>query len=163
MDEPPVVSNLGDEAEAENPFRPTEITTIAPVVNALTPAYWVTVAVAFLVFGLLCYFAPGLGVPGIVAMVAAVIRVPIIRSRRLALNTSPANPISSLVVSWLLVVALGIASTVVFVIACIPIGFAGLALSNGSDSGLAMVFGLSALIAFAVFVFLYVMTLKMPQ
>ncbi len=181
MDEPPIVppkqeaAPPGERAESnavstqndDNPFAPVRnvppdqtgrLTVVLPV------PYWVVLVAAFVAFGTLTFFRVELGVPALLALVATAIRVPLLL-RRLAVARSAAelpNPMLLIATSWALMLAIGVASIVAFVVICVPAGALTLSVSSEESVGFFIVLGISGLIGLAVFVLLFFLTLRFP-
>ncbi len=183
MNEPPILpgngdrlpeGNLGsDHTTQPNPFGPTLVEPLEssiPSTIDLPAKYWVALAIAFLVFLGLCFIVPGFGVPGVLALIAAAIRVPLVQ-RRQAINLahlpSP-QPLALLLTSWIFSLVFGVTSCIAFCIICIPSGFLVLAVSpnsfqgggNGGENLIPIVLGISGFIALACYVMLFIWSLK---
>lgn len=64
--------------------------------------------------------------------------------------------------SWALMLAIGVASIVAFVVICVPAGALTLSVSSEESVGFFIVLGISGLIGLAVFVLLFFLTLRFP-
>ncbi len=167
MDEPPIISN-----EPPDPREPPEVNPYAASASSppsagsirLSRDYWIVLAMAIFVFGLLCYLAPGLGVPAMTATIAAAVRVPLLQRRFRTQYTDRqiSRPLILLCTSWLFCLAMSAAASIAFVVICIPAGLASIAIANGEDTAIAVAFGLSALLALAAYILLFIVSLRLP-
>ena len=174
MHEPPILPedlrgefNSDDPApvpeKLENPYAPTAQGPTLDVSQALylPMAYWVLLLLALVGLTLLSFPAPGLGIPALLALVSAAVRVPLLQRRLANIPTSqPANPIGMLLTSWIFSLLIGAASLVAFCVICLPAGFLAMSV-NGQGLGISTVFAISGLCALGVYVFLFRLSLKM--
>jgi hypothetical protein len=114
----------------------------------------------------LTLFAPQLGLPFIAVTVAAPIRVVLFRRTRRCDDSHEEIPSSLKLLgsSLLLVFAMGFATCIAFVMVCLPTGFITFSLlgQNVYEGWLVgMVFGVSALLAFIVFLWLFRLSLHL--
>ncbi len=122
--------------------------------------YWICLACILPILGLLCFAAPGLGIPAMCAMVAAAIRVPLM-THWVESSVSPPQAALLLLSSWFISLFIGAASFVAFCTICIPSGF--LLFSLDSQGGFApLLFGGSGIVALLVFVYLFRWSLQLP-
>lgn len=167
MDEPPIVDPRENEPTGPiNPFEATVVDSQASENGStnLSSAFWVMVLGAGIGFGALCPILPGIGVPGLAALVAAVIRVPLVQRRLSASrpNQIQPSPVGMLMASWVFALIMGFAALIAFCIVCLPAGlFMFSAGGEGEYAGYAL-FGISGLIGFAVFLFLFYVSLRLP-
>lgn len=153
---------LGPE-KLENPYAPTAEGPALEVSQALylPMAYWTLLLLAFIGLTSLSFPAPGLGIPALLALVSAAVRVPLLQRRLASIPASqPAHPIGMLLTSWVFSLLIGAASLVAFCVICVPAGFLALSV-NGQGFGISMVAGISGLCALGVYVFLFRLSLKM--
>lgn len=114
---------------------------------------------------------PFTGIPGIIALVSAAIRVPLLQRRHAELPAVPRpQPLWLLLSSWFFCMAFGAASCIAFCAVCIPGGFlvltvAGNGLPTNGPFGIGIfgtiVLGLSGLTALASYIFLIRLSLSM--
>ncbi|GAB5403232.1 MAG: hypothetical protein Aurels2KO_14630 [Aureliella sp.] len=165
MDEPPIPHP----SEDDNPFAPgsfvDEPNRIANRGIYLPASYWVTLFLALVFFAALSYFFYGIGIPAVVATIAASIRVPIMQNRlaQLPVPRRPMSPVLMLLISWSFMLLACFAALFAFVIICVPISiFSYSGSSGGGDSAIFAIFGASGLVAFGCFVFLFYLSTKLP-
>ncbi len=170
MTEPPILPNdsqysrpISAPNDLENPYAPTAT---APTVGTklsldLPLVYWIVLLVALAGFAMLSYVAPGLGVPAVVALVSAAIRVPLLQRRLPTMSTvDRPNPLVMLLTSWGFSLLIGAASLIAFCVICVPAGILAFSI-DGAGIAVPIVFGLSGLIALIVYVWLFWLSLNM--
>ena len=167
MDEPPVVDP--NENRPDQPINPFEATVVESASDArgtanLPANFWAAVIIAAILFGGLCPFVPGIGVPGLIALIPAVIRVPLVQKRlsiRKPEHVQP-SPLIMLLASWVFTLIMGFAAFIAFCIVCFPAGL--LLFSAGQEEAMLVygVFTLCGLIGLAVFLFLFTVSLRLP-
>ncbi len=184
MNEPPILppdkgpghsfQPVDEPTQLENPYapagsdpRPIQST---PTTPPLSSAYWMAVLGALVLMVAASVWFPFAGIPGIIGLVSAAIRVPLIQRRQAELQAEPLpQPLWLLLTSWFLCMVFGAASCIAFCAVCIPGGFLVLGVSgNGLPSGGpfgvgtfgTFVLGLSGLIALACYIFLIRLSLN---
>lgn len=165
-DERSPIGNATDEPLV-NPYAPTTTDPAPAAFNRgetfLPMQYWASVGMCLLIFGVLAFLAPGLGVPALLALIAAAVRVPLLQrrlSRTRQLSSLP-QPLLLLLTSWGLMLAAGFASIIAFCMICIPSGIAVFSIDSRADAMIGVVFGVSGLVGLAAFVFLFRLSLRM--
>jgi len=167
MDEPPIVEQSA--AQPSGPVNPFEATVTPSLPSEkggvnLPAVFWIVVIGAGIVLGAMCPYLPGIGVPGLAALVPAVIRVPLVQ-RRLSISRPERilpSPVVMLFASWVFTLIMGFAALISFFAICLP---AGIFMFAGGEEELIWVyavFTISGLIGFAVFLFLFFVSLRLP-
>lgn len=185
MDEPPIVRKPNSEgqdtqrpasgaaasgqsasSEPVNPFAATvvELGNDEAYGGSIPARYWVVLIAAFVFFGGASYFLPGIGIPSVVALIAAAIRVPLLQRRLHARKPGRQQPpaLSLLLTSWIFMLMTGFASLIAFAIVCLPAGFLVFSTSGEDGAMIILLFSICGLIGFAVFVFLFYASLRLP-
>lgn len=165
MDEPPIQHSN----EEDNPFAPSSFVdegTPSPNCGIYLPAsFWAAFVIALVVFVGATYFFYGLGIPAIVAIIAAAIRVPIMQNQfaKSQVPRRPLAPVVMLLISWCFMLLACFAALFAFVVVCVPVSIFSYSGSNGSgDSVIFTVFGASGLVASGCFLFLFYLSTKLP-
>ncbi len=165
MTEPPIQPAGELSPELNNPYTPGRIDPVqleGAALEKLPVKYWTVLAVAFPTILAVCYFVPGIGIPALIALVSAIIRVPLMRGRPRTLNAPVLpRPLSLLFSSWIFCLLFQIAATAVFCVICMPLGFLAVSINEGVGMSLPIVFGLSGVIAIVAYAFLVRLSLKM--
>jgi hypothetical protein len=176
MNEPPILPP-GDERHAPsasdddvNPFAPSAVAAeevdIAVAGTIHLPAeFWAVLAVAFIAFtGLTFVGSFGLGIPALLALSAAAVRVPLLQRRltRGRVSGHIPSPIMLLLTSWAIMLATGFASCIAFCAICLPSGYVAIAIDSTESFLVPMVFGFSGLAGLAAFIFLFYWSLRLP-
>jgi len=170
MSEPPIlpaddsIPPRQAEPAVGNPYAPARVEPSESLPNLLPnlPAYyWGTLAVAFALTALACYFVPGVGLPAAIGLVSAVIRVPWMRARPRPASMRPIpQPIVHLLISWIFCLFFGFAAICSFCMVCFPLGLMTFGLA-GEATALPMVFGVSGIIGLLVYLYLFRLSLRM--
>lgn len=151
-------------AEESNPYAPAHIEreeSIPHQVTRLPGIYWATLAAVFPLTALACYVVPGVGIPAAIALVSAVIRVPLMRARpRAATMRAIPQPLVLLLTSWIFCLIFGFAAVCSFCIICFPLGLMSFGL-GGQGAAIPMVFGVSGIIGLLVYLYLFRLSLRM--
>lgn len=166
MEDPPIQQpprvHSGD---GPNPFAPTqsaELPSPRGRVN-LPPAYWVVAGIAMVAFIVISFLFVGMGIPPIIALVFALVRVPLLQKRlsRIAPEKRQVAPIWMLLVSWCFMLIALFGSLLAFVVVCLPTSILTFSVSTGDESFIIVV-GLSSFVALAAYGFLFYLSLKLP-
>ncbi len=129
----------------------------------LSTAYWGVLAFLIPIVVAFCIYLPGIGVPTAIALVSAVIRVPLMRAKpRINPEMVLPQPLMLLLISWIFCLLFEIAATSVFCVVCFPLGLMAFSF-QGEDAAIIFVFGLSGLIALAAYIFLFRLSLRMSR
>lgn len=159
-------SGLPASSEPVNPFAATVVQPYSDEAygGSIPARYWVVLIAAFVLFGGGSYFLPGLGIPSFVALIAAAIRVPLLQRRLHARKPGRQQPpaLSLLLTSWIFMLMTGFASLIAFAIVCLPAGLLMFSASGEDEAMIILVFSICGLIGFAVFVFLFYASLRLP-
>ncbi|MEZ6133781.1 MAG: hypothetical protein R3C53_02615 [Pirellulaceae bacterium] len=177
MSEPNGLPGGRDNSEP-NPFAPPVLPPDVRPTATLTAGFWLLFAGGLVLFIALSYFVPGLGIPATVSLLAAAIRTPMLlqalKRKQGALASLPNIAESAvrlppapivLIVSWLITLAIGIASTVIFCLICFPSSLLVLALtgiSGGDGVWIALAWGTSGVLALISYVLLFRVSLRLP-
>ena len=177
MSEPPILPPADDEAGTHqdsqgqvNPFAPTAIGAEGLQAGAtgtidLPAPFWAVLGLAFLGFvGLTFLGAAGLGIPALLALSAAAVRVPLLQ-RRLTRNRAAIrvpSPLMLLLTSWAIMLGIGFASCIAFCAICLPSGYVAFSMQSNEDLLIPFVFGFSGLAGLAAFATLFYWSLKLP-
>ncbi len=168
MDEPPILSQPNDPRDdggEVNPFAASAVVEYQrpPGATTLTAAYWALLIVVLLLFiaGTVMF---GLPLPGLVATVAAAVRVPLLQKRqaREFPERVPANPFLLLLTSWVFMLVAGFASGIAFVVVCLPTSMVVLSAGSPEDVAFAFVLGLSGIVWLLTYLFLFRLSLRLP-
>lgn len=116
--------------------------------------------VAFIVISFLFV---GMGIPPIIALVFALVRVPLLQKTlsRIAPEKRQVAPIWMLLVSWCFMLIALFGSLLAFVVVCLPTSILTFSVSTGDESFIIVV-GLSSFVALAAYGFLFYLSLKLP-
>lgn len=168
MEDPPIQPPpIVPPDDGSNPFAPTQSYQLPPGRGSvhLPPAYWIMALVAMVVFIVVSFLFSGVGVPPIIALVLALIRVPLVQKRlsRIAPEKSQVAPIWMLLVSWCFMLLCLFGALLAFVVVCLPTSIFAFATGPGSgDETFILVIGLSSFVALAAYGFLFYLSLKLP-
>ncbi len=154
--------------EAINPFAPVLTSRPLPLATGRTDLrreFWIAVGLATLLFGLLVVIQPFFGIVSLLALVVAVIRVPIFQRHKTRLNPEVQlpNAVALLVTSWIFMLMCGFASLVAFCCVCIPAGLFTFNSYNESNFLITFVFGGSGLVGLTAFIYLFRLSLRLAR
>ncbi|GIW99528.1 MAG: hypothetical protein KatS3mg111_2861 [Pirellulaceae bacterium] len=151
-----------------NPYAPiTEHQTHHPIARAALPAYyWTALIVSLLLGALLWPIVPSLSLYGIISVVAAAFRVPLLQKRMQresgrAVQDLPA-PLVLMLTSTILCAILLVASMIAFVAICLPSGWLLVMINDSLGAGLVFPFGLGIAAGLVTFFFLFRLSLRLP-
>lgn len=173
MSEPPIVNprsgsspEEGGAANEANPFAPSTSleSSISETGRINLPLYyWVTLVMSLVVLILLAYWSEGMLLPGIVAIVAAAVRVPLLQRRQSVRwpQRSQPNPVVFLLSSWAFMLLNCFASSIAFLAICFPLGLF-LFSTQADDSAAVILIGLSSLAGLSAFVLIFIISLRLP-
>ncbi len=176
MAEPPILPGASpnfegphptDAPDSENPYASVDIGTLhhneARV--ELPIVYWCVLLCLIVLFTLAAFASSGVALPGIVALVAASIRVPLLQLRlsRRAPDVKLPKPLLLLLTSWVFMLVAGFAACAAFVAICIPSGLIVFNSSGGEETAVTFVLGISGLAALAAYILLFVLSLRLPM
>lgn len=168
MPEPPILPPHASApySAANNPYSPSHIeptNSTTGELGKLPLAYWAVLVFLFPIVAALCTYAPGIGIPIAIALVSAVIRVPLIRARARTQSVARLpQPLILLLTSSVFCLLFEIASVCAFCIVCFPLSLMTFSMiGSGNDSPIFVVFGLSGLIALAAYLFLFRLSLRL--
>jgi hypothetical protein len=175
MAEPPILPNddrahdgsdpvTTEHAEANNPFAPsTHIPAPVDVARTdLTVSYWITVVSISILAGGLGVSGYPIAWSGLLVLLAAAIRVPLIQRRQSIANPQRnlPNAAGMLVASLAFVIVFLLTACIAFVVICVPVTI--VAGEFNDDTSIYLVSGLSGVAALVLFGFLYVVSLRLP-
>lgn len=172
MNDPPILPPGGSLPEPEellppvhNPYAPSVVEPIAELASGvpLLPGnYWVALAVVYPLTLLLCAVLPGWGIPALIALVSATIRVPMMRARPRPPGMGPLpRPVWLLLISWVFCGMFGIAAFTAFCVVCFPLGLMTFSIYDARGMSIPVVFGFSGLIGLLVYLFLFRLSLRL--
>lgn len=173
MHEPPILPSEPNDSDSstteqiDNPFAPSAqftetIQQGSPRVD-LPPVFWIVLVLAALFFAFVTYTSQGFTLPGLVAILAASVRVPLVQRRQTRTRAGVQLPHSLLMLlaSWAICFMGILASGIAFVAICIPTSIL-LMSGSGSDQGMMVAIGLSGFLAIAAFLLLFIVSLRLP-
>ena len=160
------VAGMPNEASV-NPFAPVSAGSAGSSVVARTnldSSFWVVFFLAVLLFGGLTVVLPFIGGVGLAALVAAVVRVPLLQTHkaRVRPGVELAGPVALLATSWVFMLACGFAACVAFCVVCFPSTVLALNIDQGESVLWPIVFGVSGLVGLVAFGFLFRLSLRLP-